>query len=84
MLERARQRAGRLGRAVTLELADIKHLRYPDASFDTVTAACVFCSAADPVQGLREADRVVGPNGRICSTSPSGRPIRAWPSCSAR
>lgn len=65
MLDRARRRAVRLGRAVELEIADIEHLPYPDASFDTVSAACVFCSVPDPVQGLREAGRVVRPDGLI-------------------
>ena len=65
MLQRARRRADRLDRAVSLEVADIERLPYPDGSFDTVTAACVFCSVADPVRGLREAARVTRPGGRI-------------------
>jgi ubiquinone/menaquinone biosynthesis C-methylase UbiE len=65
MLGRARHRADQLGRDVTLEVADIQHLPYPDASFDTVTATCVFCSVADPVQGLREAARVLRPGGQV-------------------
>lgn len=65
MLARARRRADRLHRAVTLELADIENLPYPDATFDTVTASCVFCSVADPVRGLREAARVTRPGGQV-------------------
>ncbi len=65
MLARARRRADRLGRAVTLEVADIERLPYPDGSFDTVSAACVFCSVADPVRGLREAARVTRRGGQI-------------------
>lgn len=65
MLQRARRRADRLGRAVSLEVVDIERLPYPDGSFDTVTAACVFCSVADPVRGLREAARVTRRGGRI-------------------
>lgn len=65
MLERARRRATALDRRVTLEVADIEHLPYPDASFDTVTASCVFCSVADPVQGLSEARRVTRSDGQV-------------------
>jgi ubiquinone/menaquinone biosynthesis C-methylase UbiE len=65
MLARARHRAGRLDRDITLDVADIQHLPYADASFDTVTATCVFCSVADPVQGLREAARVLRPTGQL-------------------
>lgn len=65
MLSRARRRARDLGRDVTLDVADIEHLPYPDASFDTVSAMCVFCSVADPVQGLREAARVTRPGGSV-------------------
>jgi ubiquinone/menaquinone biosynthesis C-methylase UbiE len=65
MLARARQRATRLGVTADLELADIEQLPYPDSSFDTVTAACVFCSVDDPVRGLREAARVVRPTGQV-------------------
>ena len=65
MLERARRRAAKLGFAVQLDVADIEHLPYPDDRFDTVTASCVFCSVADPVQGLREAARVTRPGGLV-------------------
>src|SRR5512146_2641771 len=65
MLARARRRAERIGLRADLEIADIGRLPYPDASFDTVTAACVFCSVGDPVRGLREAARVVRPAGQV-------------------
>ena len=65
MLERARRRAAKLGLVVQLDEADIEHLPYPDDRFDTVTASCVFCSVADPVQGLREAARVSRPGGQV-------------------
>jgi ubiquinone/menaquinone biosynthesis C-methylase UbiE len=65
MLDRARERAASLGRETRLELADVESLPYPDDSFDTVTATCVFCSVDDPVQGLREVRRVVRPDGEV-------------------
>jgi len=65
MLARAEKRADSLGRAVRLELADVEQLPYPDASFDTVCATCVFCSVADPVAGLREVGRVTRPDGQV-------------------
>jgi ubiquinone/menaquinone biosynthesis C-methylase UbiE len=65
MLRRARDRAERTGRSVTLEHADAEALPFADASFDTVTATCVFCSVGDPVRGLQEVGRVVKPEGRV-------------------
>lgn len=65
MLRRARDRAARVGQSVTLETADVEALPYADASFDTVTATCVFCSVGDPVRGLQEVRRVVRPKGRV-------------------
>lgn len=63
MIERARRRARKLGRAAEVRRADAQALPFPDASFDTVTATCVFCSVADPVRGLAEARRVLRPGG---------------------
>ncbi|NIP80832.1 MAG: methyltransferase domain-containing protein, partial [Gemmatimonadetes bacterium] len=54
MLEVAEKRASRLHRPVELKRADAESLPFEPDSFDTVTATCVFCSVADPVQGLRE------------------------------
>src|SRR5262249_26078776 len=65
MLARARRRAAGLGVDADLDVADIEALPYPDASFDTITAACVFCSVDDPVRGLGEAARVVRPDGQV-------------------
>ena len=54
-----------MGFKAHLEIGDIERLPYADASFDTITAACVFCSVGDPVRGLREAARVVRPRGQV-------------------
>ena len=65
MLERARRRAADAPVPVHLERADVQQLPYPNGSFDTVLATCVFCSVPDPVAGLRELRRVVRPDGRV-------------------
>jgi phosphatidylethanolamine/phosphatidyl-N-methylethanolamine N-methyltransferase len=65
MLARARRRAARLGVAVDLRVADVQSLPFPDASFETVLATCLFCSVPEPVSGLREARRVLKPGGRL-------------------
>ena len=48
---------------VHLHEMDVQHLAFDSASFDTVTATCVFCSVPDPVAGLQEVRRVLRPNG---------------------
>jgi ubiquinone/menaquinone biosynthesis C-methylase UbiE len=65
MLGKARRRADRLERAVTLEHGDVTSLPYRDDSFETTVATSVFCSVADPVAGLAELGRVTKPDGRI-------------------
>lgn len=65
MMAHARHKAEREGTPVHLELGDAQNLRFPDDSFDTVVATFVFCSVPDPVQGLREAERVLKPGGQL-------------------
>lgn len=65
MLIKARLRSRRLHRAATFEIADVAALPYRDDSFDTTVATCVFCSVADPVEGLREIGRVTKSEGQI-------------------
>lgn len=65
MLARARERADASPATVELEVADVEALPFDDDRFDVATATCVFCSVADPVQGLRELGRVVRPDGRV-------------------
>jgi ubiquinone/menaquinone biosynthesis C-methylase UbiE len=48
-----------------LEQADVERLPFVDASFDTVTATCVFCSVEHPVRGLEEVRRVTKPSGQV-------------------
>lgn len=65
MIAHAERKAEREGTPVQLELGDAQNLRFPDDSFDTVVATFVFCSVPDPVQGLREAARVLKPGGQL-------------------
>lgn len=65
MLKRAQKRAGLLGLNVRMLEMDAQCLAFPDNCFDTVFATFVFCSAPDPVQGLRELLRVCKPGGRL-------------------
>jgi ubiquinone/menaquinone biosynthesis C-methylase UbiE len=65
MLEKAKLKAQKLGKEVKLLHMDAQHMEFPDNSFDTVFATCVFCSVPDPVQGLKEVRRVCKPGGKI-------------------
>jgi ubiquinone/menaquinone biosynthesis C-methylase UbiE len=65
MLERAAPRA--VGYAGSLELRemDVQHLKFADATFDTVLSVCTFCSVPKPIVGLREIHRVLKPAGQL-------------------
>lgn len=65
MLKRARRRAEKEGVEVALLEADAQNLPFEDDSFDSAVATFVFCSVPDPVQGLKEALRVVRPGGQL-------------------
>ncbi len=65
MLTRAAQRAGELGRAVSLVQADAERLPFPDACFDTVAISLALCTVANPSLALRELGRVCRPDGRV-------------------
>lgn len=64
MLKKARERAKYFDN-VTLYEMDVQNLEFPDNSFDTVVATCVFCSVPDPVKGFKELNRVCKPDGRL-------------------
>lgn len=65
MLKRAQQRARNFNLDAELRLGDVQALDFPDNTFDTVVATCVFCSVPDPVLGLHEIARVVKPGGQV-------------------
>ncbi len=55
----------RLPEQVALRPGDAQALPFPDASFDAVTLAFVLGHLAEPEQGIREAERVLVPGGRV-------------------
>lgn len=63
MLKRARDRAVRLDMNVDLVIMDAEHMDFPDHTFDAIVSTCVFCSVPDPIQGLKEAHRVLKRDG---------------------
>lgn len=65
MLSKAAKRSLRCRAPVMLYEMDAQNLRFPDNSFDTVLATCVFCTVPDPIMGLREMHRVCKPGGAI-------------------
>lgn len=65
MLERAKEKAQKLGRKVDLRLMDAQELEFPDETFDTIITTCVFCSVPDAVKGLKEIRRVCKKDGQI-------------------
>jgi ubiquinone/menaquinone biosynthesis C-methylase UbiE len=65
MLEKARRRAVPLGIEVDLEVMDVEALEFPDRTFDFIVVTFVFCSATDPVKGLRELARVLKDDGAV-------------------
>lgn len=64
MLTRARKKYGQYPH-VRFEQADILHLPYPNARFDTVVAANVIHLLDNPHQALRELARVCKPGGKL-------------------
>jgi len=74
MLARAARRQTQA--VVRLQEMDAERLAFPDSTFDSVVATCVFCSVPDPVQGLREIRRVLKSDGRALfleHVRPAGR-----------
>ena len=63
MLKRAQVRAAGFDLNMDLKIMDAEHMDFPSHTFDAVVSTCVFCSVPDPVQGLREAQRVLKKDG---------------------
>lgn len=65
MLDLAKRRASDLGRDADLRLGDAEQLEFADASFDTVLCTYGLCTIPDARQAVREAARVLKPDGRL-------------------
>ncbi|KLE14376.1 MULTISPECIES: class I SAM-dependent methyltransferase [Clostridium] len=65
MLEKAREKAQRYNKQVTLLQMDAQDMDFQDNTFDMVFTTCVYCSVPDPIKGLKEMKRVCKPNGKI-------------------
>lgn len=57
MLQRSRHQS--CASSVYPAVMDVEKLAFRDQTFDAIVATFLFCSVADPVQGLRELGRVV-------------------------
>jgi ubiquinone/menaquinone biosynthesis C-methylase UbiE len=77
MLAIARQRARRLGLAVTLIEMNAEALDFPDQSFDTVVDTLALCTFPNPVTVLHEMARVCRSDGRLLLLE-HGRSDRDW------
>jgi phosphatidylethanolamine/phosphatidyl-N-methylethanolamine N-methyltransferase len=67
MLEKARARVARegLARVARLVRMDARHLDFPDASFDTVSAMHILSVVPEPERVMAEIARVLKPGGRV-------------------
>ncbi len=65
MLKQAALRVPQCKVPVVLAEMDIQALDLASSSFDCVLVSFVFCTVADPLQGLRECLRVLRPGGRL-------------------
>jgi ubiquinone/menaquinone biosynthesis C-methylase UbiE len=65
MLDVAHQKAINLNLKVQTQVMDAQNLDFADGSFDTVTSTLSTCTFPDPIQALREMQRVCRPDGLI-------------------
>ncbi len=65
MISKAEDKAERLSRDVSFEVADVEELPFEDESFDAVVATGVFCCVPDQIRGFKEAKRVLKKGGKI-------------------
>jgi ubiquinone/menaquinone biosynthesis C-methylase UbiE len=65
MLGIARRRATDLGIDADLRQGDAQALEFPDESFDTVIITLALCTIPDDRAAVREARRVLRPDGRL-------------------
>lgn len=65
MVEITRQKAAALHLNAQVQVMDAQKLDFPDGSFDTVASTLSTCTFPDPIQSLREMQRVCRKGGLI-------------------
>jgi len=65
MVDKAKEKARSYDGRLTVRIADVQCLEFPEACFDTVATSCTFCSVPDPVKGLKELYRVLKADGSL-------------------
>lgn len=65
MLEAAKERADAYDGELTMQVADVHDLEFPDDHFDQIFTSCTFCSVPRPIDGLRALRRVLKPGGEL-------------------
>ena len=65
MLQRAKRRANDAPCPVHLEVLSGENMRFGDDEFDTVVISLILCTIPDPGVALREAHRVLKPDGSL-------------------
>jgi ubiquinone/menaquinone biosynthesis C-methylase UbiE len=82
MTHTARANLVRVRRATRLVRADVAHLPYPDACFDTLVNTMAFSGYPDGRAALAEMKRVLRPGGRLVlvdfARPPEGRRLGRW------
>lgn len=84
MLKRAARRATRSPCPVRLELLAGENMHFPSDEFDTVVISLILCTIPDPGMALREAHRVLKPDGSLMflehvrSPRPSTARLQDW------
>lgn len=81
MLEKARQKATKLGIKADFRIGSAENLDFDDESFDCVTETLALCTYKDPVKALHEMQRVCKKDGYILLLEhgiSSNSMIRRW------
>ena len=78
MLRRATIAAQSARVPIHLTPAPAEHLPFADATFDAALVTFVFCSVDDPLQGLREMQRVLKPGGVLLLFEHVRSRTRGW------
>ena len=65
MLKKAAKKAQKLGlKNLVLKTMDVQKLNFGNDAFDSIVSTFVFCSVPEPIEGLKQAHRVLKPGGK--------------------